>query len=54
MIYDARRGGQTKLIEPFNEGSDVSLVCEVSGGEWKAAARGDSHSAHSQVSPVRT
>lgn len=33
VILDARRGGKTKLIEPYNEGSDVLLICEVSGGE---------------------
>lgn len=33
IIYDARRRDRTKLIEPYNEGSDVSLICEVSGGK---------------------
>ncbi|XP_055678044.1 hemicentin-1-like [Lutzomyia longipalpis] len=32
IIYDARRMDRTKLIEPYNEGSDVTLICEVSGG----------------------
>ncbi|GAB0092793.1 uncharacterized protein DMENIID0001_078290 [Sergentomyia squamirostris] len=32
IIKDARRRDPTKLIEPYNEGSDVTLVCEVSGG----------------------
>lgn len=32
VIYDARRRDRTKLIEPYNEGSDVTLICEVSGG----------------------
>uniref|UniRef100_A0A1B0D8C9 Uncharacterized protein n=2 Tax=Phlebotomus papatasi TaxID=29031 RepID=A0A1B0D8C9_PHLPP len=31
IIYDARRMDRTKLIEPYNEGSDVTLICEVSG-----------------------
>lgn len=34
VILDARRGGQTKLIEPYNEGGDVTLICEVTGGEF--------------------
>lgn len=33
MIYDARRRDRTKLIEPYNEGSDVALICEVQGGK---------------------
>lgn len=33
VILDGRRGARTKLVEPYNEGSDVTLVCEVSGGE---------------------
>lgn len=33
VIYDARRRDRTKLIEPYNEGSDVTLICEVSGGK---------------------
>ncbi|XP_063706128.1 uncharacterized protein LOC134835187 [Culicoides brevitarsis] len=32
VIYDARRRDRTKLIEPYNEGTDVALICEVSGG----------------------
>uniref|UniRef100_A0A336M8W5 CSON013841 protein n=1 Tax=Culicoides sonorensis TaxID=179676 RepID=A0A336M8W5_CULSO len=32
IIYDARRRDRTKLIEPYNEGSDVALICEVTGG----------------------
>ncbi|XP_059613324.1 neural cell adhesion molecule 2 isoform X1 [Phlebotomus argentipes] len=32
IIYDARRMDRTKLIEPYSEGSDVTLICEVSGG----------------------
>lgn len=35
VIYDARRRDRTKLIEPYNEGSDVTLICEVSGGKFK-------------------
>lgn len=34
VIVDAERGGKTKLIEPYNEGSDVALICEVNGGEF--------------------
>lgn len=33
VIYDARRRDRTKLIEPYNEGSDVTLICEVAGGK---------------------
>lgn len=33
VILDARRGVKTKLIEAYNEGSDVTLICEVKGGE---------------------
>lgn len=32
VIYDGKRRDKTKLIEPYNEGSDVVLVCEVEGG----------------------
>jgi hypothetical protein len=32
VIFDGRRHDKTKLVEPYNEGSDVSLTCEVSGG----------------------
>ncbi|XP_063231434.1 nephrin-like isoform X2 [Bacillus rossius redtenbacheri] len=32
IIYDAKRRDQTKILEPYNEGSDVNLICEVSGG----------------------
>ncbi|KAK6638830.1 hypothetical protein RUM43_007099 [Polyplax serrata] len=32
VIYDAKSRDRTKLIEAYNEGSDVSLVCEVTGG----------------------
>ncbi|XP_047536861.1 hemicentin-1-like [Vanessa tameamea] len=31
-IYDAKRRDRTKLIEPYNEGSNVLLICEVDGG----------------------
>lgn len=33
VIIESGSSGQAKLIEPYNEGSDVSLTCEVSGGE---------------------
>ncbi|KAK9497542.1 hypothetical protein O3M35_004243 [Rhynocoris fuscipes] len=32
VIYDAKRRDRTKLLEPYNEGADVNLVCEVSSG----------------------
>ncbi|XP_066995324.2 neural cell adhesion molecule 2 [Anabrus simplex] len=35
VIYDAKRRDRTQLIEPYNEGNDVSLVCEVKGGRPK-------------------
>ncbi|KAJ0173851.1 hypothetical protein K1T71_011000 [Dendrolimus kikuchii] len=31
-IYDAKRRDRTKLVEPYNEGSNVLLICEVDGG----------------------
>lgn len=34
VIYDAKSRDRTKLIEAYNEGSDVSLVCEVTGGKF--------------------
>nr|CAD7586356.1 unnamed protein product [Timema genevievae] len=32
VIYDAKRRDMTKILEPYNEGSDVNLICEVKGG----------------------
>lgn len=32
-IYDGQRRDRTKLVEPYNEGSDVMLICEVEGGK---------------------
>lgn len=32
-IYDAKRRDRTKLVEPYNEGSNVLLICEVEGGK---------------------
>nr|CAD7423126.1 unnamed protein product [Timema monikensis] len=31
VIYDAKRRDMTKILEPYNEGSDVNLICEVKG-----------------------
>ncbi|XP_050673051.1 uncharacterized protein LOC126970949 [Leptidea sinapis] len=31
-IYDAKRRDRTKLVEPYNEGANVLLICEVDGG----------------------
>ncbi|XP_063627547.1 hemicentin-1 isoform X1 [Cydia splendana] len=31
-IYDSKRRDRTKLVEPYNEGSNVQLTCEVEGG----------------------
>ncbi|XP_069683124.1 neural cell adhesion molecule 2 [Periplaneta americana] len=32
VIYDDKRRDRSKLLERYNEGSDVYLVCEVTGG----------------------
>ncbi|XP_065086587.1 hemicentin-1-like [Ochlerotatus camptorhynchus] len=32
VIYDARRREKTNTVEPYSEGSDIQLVCEVKGG----------------------
>ncbi|CAB3374611.1 Hypothetical predicted protein [Cloeon dipterum] len=32
VIFDAIRRDRAKILEPYNEGSDVHLICEVSGG----------------------
>ncbi|PZC81801.1 hypothetical protein B5X24_HaOG212015 [Helicoverpa armigera] len=32
-IFDAKRRDRTKLVEPYNEGSNVLLICEVEGGK---------------------
>ncbi|CAH1392897.1 unnamed protein product [Nezara viridula] len=32
VIYDGKRRDKTKFLEPYNEGTDVNLVCEVSSG----------------------
>lgn len=34
VIFDEKRGDRTKLLEPYDEGSDVVLVCEVTGGKF--------------------
>lgn len=34
MIYDDKRRDRSKVLERYNEGSDVYLVCEVTGGEY--------------------
>lgn len=33
-IFDAKRRDRTKLVEPYNEGSNVLLICEVEGGKF--------------------
>ncbi|XP_055618631.1 hemicentin-1 [Toxorhynchites rutilus septentrionalis] len=32
IIYDSRRREKTNTVEPYSEGSDIQLVCEVKGG----------------------
>ena len=32
LIIDPRSGKETKLVETYNEGSDVKLICQVDGG----------------------
>ncbi|KAF5299126.1 hypothetical protein FQR65_LT09484 [Abscondita terminalis] len=32
VIYDGKRRDRTTLLEAYNEGSDVNLICEASGG----------------------
>jgi hypothetical protein len=34
VIYDDKRRDRSKVLERYNEGSDVFLVCEVTGGEY--------------------
>lgn len=33
VIYDGKRRDRTTLLEAYNEGSDVNLICEASGGK---------------------
>lgn len=33
IIYDSRKHDPSKLIEPYSEGSNVALICEVNGGK---------------------
>jgi hypothetical protein len=37
VIFDAKRRDRTKLLEPYNEGTDVHLICEVTGGKSQNA-----------------
>jgi hypothetical protein len=37
VIFDAKRRDRTKLLEPYNEGTDVHLICEVTGGKSKVS-----------------
>lgn len=32
-IYDDKRVDKTILVGPYNEGTDVNLLCEVKGGK---------------------
>lgn len=34
IIYEAKRREKAKNVEAYNEGSDVLLVCEVTGGKF--------------------
>lgn len=33
-IYDDKRIEKTILLGPYNEGSDLNLICEVKGGTY--------------------
>lgn len=33
VIYDSRRQVKTNIVEPYSEGSDIQLICEVKGGK---------------------
>lgn len=33
IIYETKHREKAKTVEAFNEGSDVSLICEVNGGK---------------------
>lgn len=33
VIYDGKRRELATLLEPYNEGSDVNLICEAEGGK---------------------
>lgn len=35
IIYETKRGEKAKNVEAYNEGSDVLLICEVTGGEYR-------------------
>lgn len=34
IIYEAKRREKAKNVEAYNEGTDVLLVCEVTGGKF--------------------
>lgn len=34
IIYETKRREKAKNVEAYNEGSDVVLICEVSGGTY--------------------
>lgn len=34
IIYEAKRREKAKNVELYNEGSDILLVCEVTGGKY--------------------
>ncbi|KAJ8874631.1 hypothetical protein PR048_025497 [Dryococelus australis] len=40
VIYDAKRRDQAKILEHYNEGSDVNLICEVTGDNSGVARSG--------------
>lgn len=34
IIYDQSRGEKARNVEAYNEGTNVLLICEVSGGKF--------------------
>lgn len=43
MIYDEKRRDVATLSEPYNEGSNINLICEAEGGECLPAVSNSSY-----------